>query len=430
MRAGARATAAIEILDDIDARKRPATQALRDWGLSNRFAGSGDRAVIGNLVFDVLRKKSSLAWRMGDENARAAVIGTLRWVWGLSRDDIALQFDGSFHAPVTLTEDEIERLYSDNLVDSPAWVRGDYPQWLHDSMVKQFGERASEEGAAQTNRAPVDLRANGLKSDRDRVLKALSRFSPQETPLSPLGVRIPATVGAGRSPAITVETGYNKGWFEVQDEGSQLAALLAGAEPGQQVADICAGAGGKTLALSAIMDNKGQVHAFDIDRHRFKKIHERLRRAGTRNVQVIEPGDHALDPLIDRMDLVLVDAPCTGSGTWRRHPDAKWRMREGAFEARKTEQIVALNMAAPLVKPSGRIVYVTCSILPQENDDQVRAFLSGNKNFRPGKLHPGTLKKITDRRGESSSALESEIQLTPLRDSTDGFFVACLERVS
>jgi 16S rRNA (cytosine967-C5)-methyltransferase len=430
MRAGARAAAAIEILDDIDARKRPATQALKDWGLSHRFAGSGDRAVIGNLVFDVLRQKSSLAWRMGDEKSRAMIIGTLHWVWGLSQDDIALQFDGSTHAPMTLTEAEIDSIANGNLTDSPEWVKGDYPQWLHDSMVRQFGEQASEEGAAQASRAPVDLRANLLKADRAKILKALARFSPEETPISPLGIRIPSTIGAGRSPAITAETGYNKGRFEVQDEGSQLATMLAGAEPGQQVADICAGAGGKTLALSAIMGNKGQIHAFDIDRHRFRKIHERLRRAGTRNVQVIDPGDNALAPLTDRMDLVLVDAPCTGTGTWRRHPDAKWRMREGALATRKAEQSAALEMAAPLVKPGGRIVYVTCSILAEENGDQVRAFLTSNENFRPGKLDPDTIEKIAEHRGESSSAFESKIQLTPLRDSTDGFFVACMERIS
>jgi len=430
MRAGARAAAAIEVLDDISARNRPATQALKDWGLSHRFAGSGDRAVIGNLVFDVLRQKSSLAWRMGDDNARSAVLGALRWVWGLSADDIALQFDGSTHAPMTQTEAEIDSLANGNLVDAPVWVKGDYPQWLHDSMVKQFDKSAGDEGAAQASRAPVDLRVNVLKADRDKILKSLARFSPEETPVSPLGIRIPATVGAGRSPAITAETGYNKGWFEVQDEGSQLAALLAGAAPGQQVADICAGAGGKTLALAAIMGNKGQVHAFDIDRHRFKKIHDRLRRAGTRNVQVIEPGEGALATLNDRMDMVLVDAPCTGSGTWRRHPDTKWRIREGALATRNAEQTAALDMAAPLVKPGGRIVYITCSILGEENGDQVRAFLARNEHFRPGKLDPGTLEKIVERRGKSPAASESEIQLTPLRDSTDGFFVACLERIS
>ena len=430
MRAGARVAAAIEVLENIEARKRPATQALKDWGINHRFAGSGDRAVIGNLVFDTLRQKSSLAWRMGEESARAGIIGALHWIWGLSEDDIALQFDGSTHAPMVLTETERSSLANGNLADCPAWVRGDYPEWVHGSLVRQFGEAACEEVAAQAVRAPIDLRVNLLKANRDKVLKALARFSPEETPISPDGIRIPASKGAGRSPAITAETGYNKGWFEIQDEGSQLAALLAGVQPGQQVADICAGAGGKTLALAAILNNKGQVHAHDVDRHRFKKIHQRLRRAGTRNVQVIDPGEGALDSLNERMDVVLVDAPCTGSGTWRRHPDTKWRVREGALAARNAEQKAALNMATPLVKIGGRIVYVTCSILPEENSDQVRAFLDQNTNFRPGKTDPDITAKIMSRRGGDASAPESEIQLTPLRDSTDGLFIACMERVA
>ncbi len=430
MKSGARAAAAIEILEDIDARNRPAGQALRDWGQSHRFAGSGDRAAIGNLVYDAMRQKSSLAWRMGDDSPRAAVIGTLHWMWGLKQEDIALQFDGLTHSPMTLTETEIDSLANDNLNAAPVWVKGDYPEWLHDSMVNQFGDQASAEGAAQATRAPVDMRVNLLKADRAKVLKALERFHAEECVISPDGVRINVSNAAGRAPAISAESSYNKGWYELQDEGSQTAVLLAGAAPGMQVADICAGAGGKTLALASLMKNRGQVHAHDVDRHRLKKIHDRLRRAGTRNIQVIDPGEGALEHLSDRMDIVLVDAPCTGSGTWRRHPDAKWRLREGAMPVRISEQIEALDMAVSLVKLGGKIVYVTCSIFDEENSQQVKSFLERHTNFAPGKLDAASVAKIAERRGVEASTIESEIQLTPLTDSTDGFFVACMTRVS
>ena len=197
-----------------------------------------------------------------------------------------------------------------------------------------------------------------------------------ETPLSPLGLRI-APSEDGRGPAVQSEPEFIKGWIEIQDEGSQLAALLSGVKPGEQVVDLCAGGGGKTLALAAMMENHGQIYATDADARRLAPIHDRLTRAGVRNVQVRTPRAKAdaVTDLDGKIDCVLVDAPCTGIGTWRRNPDAKWRLRPGSLETRLKEQAAVLDRAATLVRPGGRIVYITCSILPEENDDALAALM-------------------------------------------------------
>ncbi|HHK75147.1 MAG TPA: RsmB/NOP family class I SAM-dependent RNA methyltransferase, partial [Rhizobiales bacterium] len=233
-----------------------------------------------------------------------------------------------------------------------------------------------------------------------------------------------------RLPHIESEAAHGKGWFEVQDEASQLAALLTGAEPGLQVADICAGAGGKTLALAAAMQNKGQIHAWDRDKHRLRPIWERLKRAGARNVQVLPGGEAgALDPLAGKMDIVLADAPCTGTGSWRRKPDAKWRLGEQMLQTRSKEQRDVLKTAARLVKPGGKLVYVTCSLLPEENMGQINRFLAARPDFLPEnleslwkKLLPDTPPPLID--GKTKAAL----LLSPARQNTDGFFIAAMRK--
>jgi 16S rRNA (cytosine967-C5)-methyltransferase len=236
------------------------------------------------------------------------------------------------------------RLEAEPPAGLPAWVEGNYPEWLAGSFERAFGEDAVSEGAGLSRRAPVDLRVNTLKATRDKVLKALARAGAEAGPWSPFAVRIPASVGDGRTPNVEAEPAHARGWFEVQDAGSQVAALMTAAQPGQQVVDVCAGAGGKTLALAAQMANKGQIHAYDADRHRLRPIFERLKRAGARNVQVI-PADEPqkLEGLERGADVVLVDAPCSGSGSWRRRPDAKWRLSPEALERRVAEQTEALE---------------------------------------------------------------------------------------
>ncbi|MBB4041679.1 16S rRNA (cytosine967-C5)-methyltransferase [Microvirga flocculans] len=430
MTPAARISAAIEVLADIDARRRPAADALKDWGLAHRFAGSKDRAAIASLVYDALRRKASSAWIMGENTPRAVVLGMLRLQRGLDAGAIAALCSGERFAPEPLSGEERDRLATADLSGAPAHVAGDFPDWIEPSLQRLFGGDLVPEMQALATRAPLDLRVNTLKvSSREEAHDALPHLGAIETPLSPLGLRI-APSEDGRGPAVQSEPEFLKGWIEIQDEGSQLAALISQVKPGEQVVDLCAGGGGKTLALAAMMDNHGQIYATDNDARRLAPIHDRLSRAGVRNVQVRTPRAKAdaVSDLDGRMDCVLVDAPCTGIGTWRRNPDAKWRLRPGSLETRRKEQATVLDRAARLVKPGGRIVYITCSILPEENDDALSAFLERHDGFRPEPHDalPGQagLQSLTEKIRRTAYGL----QLTPHRTGTDGFFVAILRR--
>jgi 16S rRNA (cytosine967-C5)-methyltransferase len=429
MTPAARLSAAIEVLADIDARRRPAADALKDWGLAHRFAGSGDRAGIAGLVYDALRRRASAAWILDEETPRAILLGMLRLERGLDLDAIAALFSGARFAPTPLSESERSRLAAPSVADAPPWVAGDYPEWLDSHFTRVFGEERAAELGALAARAPLDLRVNALKADRDKAAAALAGLEAAPTRWSPLGLRI--RLGAdSKSPAIHAEPAFIKGVVEVQDEGSQVAALLAGAKRGEQVVDLCAGAGGKTLALAAAMENRGQIYASDSDKRRLAPIHARLERAGARNVQVRTPRGtfDVLSDLVGRADLVLIDAPCTGIGAWRRNPDAKWRVRPGSLATRRKEQEAALDRAAALVKPGGRIAYVTCSVLAEENDDQVHAFLARHPDFAlvpPNQVcEPLGERAYLFRRAVLMSG--TGLLMTPLRTETDGFFVSVM----
>jgi len=429
MTPAAQVSAAIEILAGLAERRRPAADAIKDWGLSHRFAGSKDRASISSLVFDALRKRASAAFVMGADTPRAVVIGSLREAHGLSGEEISALFSGEGHASAPLTDEERERLATATLEGAPAHVRGDYPEWLAERFETAFGESAADEGRALAERAPVDLRVNILKASREDALRRLAHLSPEPTPLSPLGLRI-APPAKGRGPALTAEPAYVKGLVEPQDEGSQLAALLCGAEPGEQVLDLCAGGGGKTLALAGQMHNRGQIYAYDDDGRRLTPIYPRLERAGARNVQVRAPRGKA-DVLADleaRCGLVLIDAPCTGTGTWRRHPDAKWRIAPGALEERFAEQLELLDKAPRFVKPGGRLVYVTCSLLRDENEDQIARFLEGHADFSAVPAEEAAAKAGLPELARFASPLGAGIRLTPHSAGTDGFYVCVLKR--
>ncbi len=429
MRPGAHIKAAIEVLEDVLKRHRPVGTALADWGKSHRFAGSGDRATIGNLVYDALRRRRSLAAQMDDDSTRAIALAAAPHALGLSPAAVIASADGSPHAVEPLSEAEQAALARTVPADAPASVRGDFPDWLEPSLARAFGAAVAEEGAALARRAPVDLRVNTLKADRDKVLKALARFAPEATPLSPVGVRLPAPDGPGRQPNVEAEFGHGRGWYEVQDEGSQIAALMAAAGPRQQVLDICAGAGGKTLAFAAAMRNTGQIYAYDDDAVRLRPIFERLKRAGARNAQVLQPGDAAaVAALGPRFDLVFVDAPCTGSGAWRRRPDAKWRLKPANLAQRQTEQRAILDAAAAMVKPGGRLVYATCSVLPEENDDQVAGFLANHSGFATLPWREAWATGVGGDPPASADGSDATLLLTPARHGSDGFFIAVLRR--
>jgi 16S rRNA (cytosine967-C5)-methyltransferase len=434
MTPSARLSAAIEVFAEIEARRRPAADALKDWGLSHRFAGSGDRAAIAGLVYDALRRKSSAAWLMGEASPRATLLGMLRRERGLDAEAIAALCNGSRYAPSPLTNEETAALATGVLARAPAYVEGDYPEWLDAHLQRVFGDERAAEGAALSSRAPLDLRVNTLAAERDQALAKLQHLDAAPTRWSPIGLRLRLAAEA-KSPAIHAEPIFLKGQIEIQDEGSQLAALLADAKPGQQVVDLCAGAGGKTLALAAAMDNRGQIYATDLDKRRLAPIHARLERAGARNVQVRTPtgrgaGSDVLADLAGRADLVMIDAPCTGTGAWRRNPDAKWRIRPGALAERVKEQQAVLERAAILAKPGRRIAYVTCSVLPEENNDQVEAFLTRHPDFSVEK--PGDVVKVLGERAylfaRAVLITKEGLLMTPRRTDTDGFFVSVLRR--
>ncbi len=431
MTPAARLSAAIEVFADIETRRRPAADALKDWGLSHRFAGSGDRAAIAGLVYDALRRKASSAWLMDDATARAVLIGMLRRERELATREIAALCSGARFAPAPLTAAEKAALDGDTLAAAPAHVQGDYPQWLDPYLTRVFGDERAAEGEALASRAPLDLRVNTLTATRDDVLPRLAHLGAEPARWSAAGLRIHLAADA-KSPAIHAEPVHLKGQIEIQDEGSQLAALLAQAKPGEQVIDLCAGAGGKTLALAAAMENRGQIYATDSDKRRLAAIHERIARADARNIQVRTPRGQAdiLADLAGRADLVLIDAPCTGTGTWRRNPDAKWRIRPGSLAERRKEQEAVLERAAGLVKPGGRIAYITCSVLAEENADQVQAFTTRHPDFSVEK--PGEVVSALGERaylfGRAVLISDKGLLMTPRRTGTDGFFVSLLRR--
>lgn len=427
MKLAGRAAAAVEILREIEDRHRPASEALKDWGKAHRFAGSGDRHAIGTLVYDCLRSRNSLAARMADDRARSLVLAALHDGWGLSADGID-QLSGEPHGLGSLTEQERQSLSQPLPQNAPVHIAGNIPAWLEPAFVQTFGDAAAAEGAALARRAPVDLRVNSLKATRPDVIAALARFGAGEGPWSPLCVRIAAPGPDIRNANVEAEPAHGMGWYEVQDAASQVAALMAGVKPGDDVADICAGAGGKTLALAAMMENRGTLIAHDRDRFRLRPIFERLTRAGVSNCEVISAQETGRLASRGPYDCVVVDAPCSGSGAWRRKPDGKWRLTPKQLEQRLKDQAQVLEQGYELTRPGGRLVYITCSVLEPENAGQIAAFLGRHRDVT---IIPYTEQWQQAMAGPpplSADGGSSALLLTPARHDTDGFFVAVMSR--
>jgi 16S rRNA (cytosine967-C5)-methyltransferase len=427
MRLGGRLSGAIEVLNDIETRRRPVADALKDWGLSRRFAGSGDRAAVGNIVYEALRMKLSHGWLMDSATPAAIAHAVMFRQWGFSPESLAAEFEGDKFAPEPLDAATLAAFRSRKLEDAESHVRGDVPEWVVPLFAENFGENWLGEAQALAVRPSLDLRANTLKADRDKVIRSLAESQARASAIARNGVRIPSGEGPSRLPNVTAELSFAKGWFEVQDEGSQIVADLVMAAEGEQILDYCAGGGGKTLALAATMHNKGQVHAYDSDRKRLAPIIERLRRAGTRNVQVHEH-EKSLTPLEGKFDRVLVDAPCTGTGTWRRRPDTKWRLTAKNLDERIGQQREALEKAAAYVRTGGMLCYVTCSVLPQENQGQVAAFIEAGHGFETVSALENwdQLFGHLPVRPHSSDGLT--LTLSPAATDTDGFYFAMLRK--
>ncbi|MEM9278665.1 MAG: RsmB/NOP family class I SAM-dependent RNA methyltransferase [Pseudomonadota bacterium] len=429
MRLGGRVQAAVEILEDIAKRKRPAADALKDWGLSHRFAGSGDRAAIGNLVYDTLRRQKSLAFLADSDEKLHLVYALVFRSWQLNVSETRSAFKDDKFAPGFPDEEAIENLLGRKVRNAEEHIQADIPEWCVSSFEANFSDEWIGEARAFAERPTLDLRVNTLKSDRNKVQKQLARTGAKPTTIARHGLRIETNKPFARQPNVQAEEAFQKGRFEVQDEGSQIVSDLVFARAGETVLDFCAGAGGKSLAISAAMENKGQIHAYDIDKTRLAPIHERLKRAGTRNVQVHAPGAD----LVSRsgnMDKVVVDAPCTGSGTWRRRPDAKWRLDQKNLEERLQQQEEVLSEAAPFVRSGGHLIYITCSVFPEENENQIYAFTEDNPEFELVSAGEVWEDLFGYNKPAPWSSDMKTVTLTPASTKTDGFFFAVMERRS
>lgn len=428
MRLGGRLQAAIEVLTDIETRHRPVPEALKDWGLSHRFAGSGDRAAISNLVHDALRMKLSHGFIMdGDTPADLAVATVLRQ-WNISPEELTASLDGDKFAPEIPSTEVLSGCLARDLSKAPAHVRADIPEWLVASFERAFDADWEAEAQAMTARPPLDLRANTLVTERDQVLAEFTEHGAKPTRLAPHGIRIEAGEGPQRQIAATSEVCFARGWFEIQDEGSQLAAGLAAAAAGEMVLDYCAGGGGKSLAFAAMMGNEGSINAYDADRRRLAPMVERIRRAGAEIIYIKERAAN-LAGLEGRMDRVLIDAPCTGTGTWRRRPDAKWRISEKNITDRVADQDQVLDDASLYVRPGGELAYVTCSLLPEENTDRVKAFLQRHPEFETISLKQRWRSVVADPDAPVPYADQNlGLLLSPRRTGTDGFYFAGFRR--
>ncbi|MCC7282395.1 MAG: RsmB/NOP family class I SAM-dependent RNA methyltransferase [Acetobacteraceae bacterium] len=429
----ARLDAAIALLDAIEAAPNaPADAVANTFFRARRYIGGGDRRWISDLVWNVLRQRLRLDWHLARAGqvpgARTLVLAWLMLGEGRSADAAAGLFSGSRYGPAPLAAGErdlLRRLAGRALVDAAMdeATRLNLPSFLLDGFRARFATTLAAEAAALDLPASLDLRVNLLKAGRDATRAALAAegFEAANTPYSPWGLRL-----AARAP-VTGAKSFRDGLVEIQDEGSQLIALLVDARPGMRVLDFCAGAGGKTLAMAAAMENRGRLVAADVSASRLDGAVKRLRRAGVHTVErrLIAPGEKWLKRAAGSFDRVLVDAPCTGSGTWRRNPDARFRLRPEALAELVTKQREILGAAAEMVKAGGRLVYATCSLLGSENERQVEAVLGSRPDFRLlplaalwGTLAPDAPLPCTGRC----------LALSPAANGTDGFFAAVMVR--
>ncbi len=435
MTPGARVQAAIDILAAVEAewrgQGRPADGVIRHYFRSRRYAGSKDRAAVTGHVYAVLRQRAILLWRIqqagiefdADDRPRLLMLAMLA---STAETDLSDLFDGGPHAPEPPSDAEqalVSAMKQAMPDQAPDWVRADVPEWLEGPLEASYGPDWVDIVRASDIRPPLDLRVNVLKTTREKARASLAKqdVDCRPTPMSPIGLRTDS------HPQLAELDAFKSGRVDVQDEGSQLASLLVDAQPGMQVVDLCAGGGGKTLAIAAAMGGKGQVFACDIDVRRLKNLGPRLKKAAAHNVQVrtIErTRDPWLDSLAGQAHRVLVDAPCSGSGTWRRNPDLKWRLTPEQLDGYADTQRQLLDMAAKLTRPGGRIVYVTCSVFKQENESVVQRFLDGHDGFRSVPVGDVWAACI----GGDCPADGDVLRLNARDHGTDGFFVAILER--
>ena len=430
MTPSARVAGAIELLAALTAQpRRPADAIAHEFFRNRRYIGGGDRRDVSDTVWGVVRERARLEWwlhRGGAEPLpRQLVLAFLVLVQHRAPEPLFVP--DQYGAPA-LTPAELAlatALRGQDLLhpDMPETVRLNLPEWAVPGLTERFGADLAQEATAMQGAAPVDLRVNLLRGTRQAAQAALAGegIATETTPFSPWGLRL-----SGRTP-IGSARAYTSGLVEIQDEGSQLIAAIVGAKPGMRVADVCAGAAGKTLALAMGMANKGRITACDVSAPRLAGAVKRLARAGVDNVEthLFTPGDKWAKRRTGTFDRVLVDAPCTGTGTWRRNPDARHRTTAVDLAELVAKQHDILSMASVLTRPGGLLVYATCSLLPDEDERQVDRFLAEHADFQPVALAeawaeaglPGAPP------GEGEHLL-----MSPARHGTDGFFAAVLRR--
>jgi 16S rRNA (cytosine967-C5)-methyltransferase len=428
MNPAARIEAAIELLEAVDNSGRPADATANDFFRARRFIGSGDRRAVSDRAWNVLRHRRRLTWWLERSQALPTprlLIAASLLLEGWTLDGVEQSFSGGQFAAARLLPPERAALrgLEGRTPEHPAMppsVRVEIPDWVFERLQARFGRDTEAELTALTTPAPLDLRVNLLKGTREEAQAGLlaEGIETTPTPYSPWGLRIPTR------RALTTGPAFQSGLVEIQDEGSQLVAALVGAAPGMRVADWCAGAGGKTLAVAMTMKNRGHIVACDVHERRLEAAVKRLRRAGVHNVEqhLIAAGDKWAKRQEKKFDRVLVDAPCTGCGTWRRNPDARARLTETDLQQLVVKQAAILDAAARLTKPGGRLIYATCSLLPAENEDQVHAFIQRHPDF--------TILPVADAWSLPTAPASDGpfLSLTPLRHDTDGFFGAVLQR--
>ena len=414
--------AAIDLLAEIESDPRPADAVANHFFRNRRFIGGGDRRAVSTLVWGVLRARRHLGWwlqKLAAPETPRLLLAAQAIFSGQTPHKIALAFTAGRYGPPPLSPEETAVLdkFAGHTLEHPNMpeaVKYEIPDWILPKLKAQFGPALAAEMEAMNEPAPLDLRVNMLKATREGAIAALARegLRAEPTAYSPWGLRL-----ANRQ-SVTQGKAFQDGLVEIQDEGSQLIALAVDAHPGMRVVDYCAGAGGKTLAIAMCMENKGHIVACDVSVPRLEGAIKRLRRAGVHNAErhLLEPGDKWLKRQGQKFDRVLVDAPCSGTGTWRRNPDARTRLTEADLAELTQKQAMILDQAQKLVKPNGKLVYATCSVLNDENEKQVEAFLARYPMFEQLPI-------------EAPAALRGQaLRLSPRVHGTDGFFAAVLIR--
>ncbi len=435
MTPGARIQATIELWEKIWSAGVPMDSITGDYFRVRRYIGSGDRNAIAERIYAMMRSYARVGWWLDKtdtmDNARMRALADLAIREGVPKPHIVDLYSGGTHTPAVLDDKEMESLTllvgrELNFNEMPADVLAECPPEALEKLQAVFGKNFADELAAMQEPASLDIRANTIKITRDKAIDALKKHGIETTPtpMSPVGLRAQARVHLAQTKLLQA------GVIEIQDEGSQLIALLCAAKPGQQVLDACAGGGGKTLVLAAQMEGKGRVVAMDNNSQRLSRGKPRYVRAGIHNVESRPLDDEQQVKWLRRQkgnfDVVLVDAPCTSSGTWRRNPDLRWRRMGPSMEEIIKQQAQILARFEKCVKPGGKLVYATCSLFQEENEDQIRNFLATHDDFELVPLEDAWADAgLTTKAPESSGGM---MRLSPKQSGTDGFFAAILRR--